>query len=53
MIFDAQPFGAPCRVGERGPGGFGPAATLAHMLKRRRFRLGPRLLGTGEEELQV
>src|SRR6185437_14189988 len=40
-------------VGERLPGGFGPAATLAHMIERRRVRLGPRLLGTGEEELKV
>ena len=40
-------------IGERLPGGFGPAATLAHMLERRRFPLGPRLFGPGEEELEV
>ncbi|MFL6850360.1 MAG: hypothetical protein ACJ8EH_05825 [Sphingomicrobium sp.] len=53
MIFDAQLFAALCLVRESRPGGFGPAATLSHMLERRRLPLDPRLFGTGEEELQV
>ncbi|MFL6732480.1 MAG: hypothetical protein ACJ8EP_09050 [Sphingomicrobium sp.] len=53
MIFDAQLFAALCLVRESRPGGFGPAATLAHMGECCRFRLDPRLFGTGEEELQV
>ena len=40
-------------IGERLPGGFRPAATLAHMLERRRFPLDPRLFGPGEKKLEV
>ena len=48
----AQPLG-PLRLGgQRIPGGLGPAAPFAHVVERRRFRLGPRLIGTGEEELE-
>jgi len=53
LIFDAQLFTALCLVREGGPGDFGPAATLAHEVERCRFRLDPRLIGAGEEELQV
>jgi hypothetical protein len=53
LIFDAQPFTVLSLFREGGPGSFGPAATLAYMVKRCRFRLDPRLFGTGEEELQV
>jgi hypothetical protein len=53
LIFDAQSFTVLSLVREGRPGGFGPAATLAHMVKRCRFRLGPRLFSAGEEELQV
>jgi hypothetical protein len=49
----AHRFGAFGAIGERLPGGFGPAATLAHMLERRRFPLDPCLFGSGEEELEV
>ena len=49
----AHRFGALGTIGERLPGGFGPAATLSHMLERRRFPLDPRLFGPGEEELEV
>ena len=35
------------------PRSFGPAATLAHVVERCRFRLCARLFGTSEEELQV
>jgi hypothetical protein len=51
LIFDAYPFPALSLVCEGGPGGFGPVATFAHMVERCPFRLHPRLLGTGEEEL--
>ena len=50
-ILLAQPFAALGLVGQGRPRGFGPTATLAHMGERRRLRLGPRLVGTGEEEL--
>jgi len=40
-------------VGERHPCRFGPVATLAHMIERRRLRLVPRLRGTGKKELQI
>jgi hypothetical protein len=50
LIFDAQTFAALCLVGESGPRSRGPEATLAHMVERCRFALGPRLFGTGEEE---
>jgi hypothetical protein len=53
LIFDAQPFTVLSLFREGGPGSFGPAATLACAAKRCRFRLDPRLFGTGEEELQV
>ena len=53
LIFDAQSFAALRLLRESGPGSLGPAATLAHVVERRHFRLGPRLVGTGEEELQV
>ena len=46
----SDPIGA---VGERRPRRFGPPATLAHMVERCRFRLGPRLFGAGEEEFEV
>jgi hypothetical protein len=49
----AHRFGSRGAVGELLPGGFGPAATLAHMLERCRFPLDPRLFGPGEEELEV
>lgn len=39
--------------GERTPGCLGATATLAHMIERRRFRLDPRLIGAGEEELEI
>ena len=42
-----------CLSGERTPGCLGATATLAHMVERRRFRLGPRLIGAGEEELEI
>jgi len=42
-----------CAVGKHLPCGFGPAASLAHMVERRRVSLGSRLLGTGEEELEA
>lgn len=38
---------------ERGPGGFRPLATLTNMFELGLLRLGPRLGGTGEEELEV
>jgi len=53
LIFDAQQFTELSLVRESGPGSFGTAATLPYMVKRCRFRLDPRLFGTGEEELQV
>jgi len=53
LIFDAQRFGVLRLFRESGPGSFGPAATLAHEVERCPFRLGPRLFGTGEEELEV
>jgi hypothetical protein len=53
LIFDAQPFAFLRLLRQSGPGSFGPAATLAHEVERRRFRLGPRLIGAVEEELQV
>jgi len=53
LIFEAQSFAALCLLRERGTGGFGPAATLAHEAERCSFRLGPRLFGAVEEELQV
>jgi len=53
LIFDAQPFAALCLFRESGPGGLGPAATLAHKAERCRFRLGPRLFSAIEEELQI
>src|SRR4029079_13505912 len=40
-------------LGERGPGCFRPPAPLAHMIERRRFRLGPCLFDTGEAEGEV
>jgi hypothetical protein len=40
-------------VGERHPRRFGPVATLAHMIERRRLRLVQRLRGTGKKELQI
>jgi hypothetical protein len=49
----AHRFGTLGAIGERLPGGFGPAATLTHMLERRRFPLDPCLFGSGEEELEV
>jgi hypothetical protein len=53
LIFDAQPFAALGLIRESGPGSFEPAATLAHMVERCRFRLNPRLFSAGEEELQI
>jgi hypothetical protein len=52
-IFAPQLFAALGLVRESRPGSFGPAATLAHMVERCRFRLNPRLFSAGEEELQV
>jgi hypothetical protein len=52
-LLDAQLLAAARLVGKHRPRRFGPAATLAHVVERRRFRLAPRLLGTGKEELQV
>ena len=50
-VLRAQAF-CPLRLsGERVPGCFGATATLAHVVERRRFRLGPRLIGAGEKEL--
>ncbi len=49
----AHPFTALRLIGQRLPCGLGPAATLAHMLERRRFPLGPCLLGPGEEEIEI
>ena len=49
----AHAFSALGAVGKRGPRSFGPAATLAHMLERRRFPFFPRLSDAGEEELQL
>ena len=48
-----HPFGLLGLIGERRPRLLRPAATLAHMLERRRFRLGPRLFGARQEELEV
>src|SRR5574338_923602 len=42
-------FGA---VGERLPRRLRAAAALAHMVQSRRLRLGPRLVGTGEVEVE-
>jgi len=52
-ILFAQPFAALGLVGEGRPCRFGPSATLAHMVERCCFRLGPCLVGAGEEELKV
>jgi len=53
FIFKAQVDPALRFLGESGPGSFGPAATLAHVVERCRFCLGARLIGAVEEELQV
>src|SRR5437868_12789505 len=49
----AHPLAPLSAVGERLPRRLGPAATLAHMLERRRFRLGRGLIGARLEELEV
>lgn len=46
-----QSLGSLSLSGERIPSCFGATATLAYMVERRRFRLGPRLIGAGEKEL--
>jgi hypothetical protein len=53
LFFDAQQLAALGAVGKRHPRGFAALAKLAHILERCRLPLGPRLLGTGEEKLQV
>jgi len=40
-------------IRERGPRCFRAAAAVAYMVERGRFRLDPRLFGTGEEEVGV
>src|SRR4051794_30281792 len=53
LLFVAQLFG-PLRLrGERGPRGLRPAATLAHMVERRRISIRARLIDAREEESQV
>ena len=53
LFFNSQPFAVLRLFRERGPGGFRPSATLAHMVERRRFSLVAGLVGTGKEELQI
>lgn len=48
-----QPFGMLRSIGERNPRSFGPAATLAHMVERCRFRIGASLCGACTKELKV
>jgi hypothetical protein len=49
-MFVARILGALGALGELRPSVLGPAATLAHMLERRHFRLGPGLIGAGSVE---
>ena len=52
-FFFAKALAAHGLVGKRLPRGFRSLASLPHVRQRRRLPLGPRLLGTGEEEGQV
>ena len=52
LFFDAERFGAFGAIGELLPRSLGPAATLSHMLERRRAALNPRLLDAGAIELE-
>ena len=52
-FLEAHQLTPPRLISEHRPRCLGPAATLAHMVERRRFGLDPGLFGTGEEDLQV
>lgn len=52
-FFLTQAFAALGFVRKRLPGGFRPLATLPHVGQCCGLPLGPRLLGTGEEEVEV
>lgn len=49
----AHQSGAFRSVRKRRPCGFGPAATIAHVLERRRICIRPRFIGAGKQEFQV
>ena len=53
LFFSSHPFGLLGLIGESHPRGLRPAATLAHMVERRRLGVGIRLCSARAEERQV